>query len=374
MIEFITQNKIAELEAFLQKHPKGHFLQSHDWAKVKGSWKWEAVAVRGEDGQIRAAVSVLIRKMPALPYTLMYAARGPVCDPHDEASLRELTQGLEALAKKHHAYALKLDPDIQSSDTEFLAIMEKLGYTRNAGGKNFEGIQPNYVFRLDIKNKTEDELLAAFHEKTRYNLRLSVRRGVEVRLCDKEMLPDFSRLMNETGARDGFIVRSEGYFASILDALGENARLYMAFFEDKPIAGTLAIHYGNKVWYLYGASANENRRQMPNYQLQWAMIRWALETNCDIYDFRGVSGDLTPENPLYGLYLFKKGFGGDLVEFCGEFEMVYSRFARFVIDRGIGMARTLRHKLVVGRNRSKAAKEGPKQAETGEAAGEQNGK
>lgn len=360
MIERVTKETMPELEAFLQSHPKGHFLQSHDWSKVKGSWKWEAVAVRGDDGYICAAVSVLIRKMPVLPYTMMYAARGPVCDPHDEASLKALTEGMAMLAKEHRAYVLKLDPDIESSDERFLSIMEKLGYARNAGGKNFEGIQPNYVFRLNIKDKTEEELLAAFHEKTRYNLRLSVRRGVEVRLCGKEMLPDFSRLMNETGTRDGFIVRSQSYFASILDALGENARLYMAFFEGKPIAGTLAIHYGNKVWYLYGASANENRKQMPNYQLQWEMIRWALETGCDIYDFRGVSGDLTPENPLYGLYLFKKGFGGDLVEFCGEFEMVYNRFARFLIDRGIGAARTLRHSIVVKRNRAKAAR--PQQA------------
>jgi Uncharacterized protein involved in methicillin resistance len=127
--------------------------------------------------------------------------------------------------------------------------------------------------------------------------------------------------------------------------LGEDARLYMAYWEGKPIAGTLAIHFGNKVWYLYGASSNEHRNVMPNYQLQWAMIRWALETKSDIYDFRGVSGDLTPENPLYGLYLFKKGFGGELTEFCGELTMVYNKTAEALIDKGLGAVRTIRHKL-----------------------------
>ena len=193
--------------------------------------------------------------------------------------------------------------------------------------------------------------MAAFHSKTRYNLRLSARKGVTVRLCGKEMLPEFSRLMQETGNRDGFITRPESYFAAMLDSLGDKARLYMAFWEDKPIAGTLAVHYGNKVWYLYGASSNEHRNVMPNYQLQWAMIQWALETHCDIYDFRGVSGDLTPDNPLYGLYLFKKGFGGDLVEFCGEFEMVYNKGADLLINKGLSAARALRRKLKMLRHR-----------------------
>ena len=69
------------------------------------------------------------------------------------------------------------------------------------------------------------------------------------------------------------------------------------------------------------------------------------ELGSEIYDFRGVSGDLTPENPLYGLYLFKKGFGGELVEFCGEFEMVYNKAADFLVNKGLGAARSVRHKL-----------------------------
>lgn len=104
------------------------------------------------------------------------------------------------------------------------------------------------------------------------------------------------------------MTRKPEYFAAMLDNLGEHARLYMAFDpNDTPIAGTLAIHYGDKVWYLYGASSNEHRNLMPNYLLQWRMIQWAVETNCRIYDFRGVSGDVSEDNPLYGLFRFKQG-------------------------------------------------------------------
>ena len=121
------------------------------------------------------------------------------------------------------------------------------------------------------------------------------------------MLSDFCRIMNETGERDRFIVRNEKYFKSMLDSLGESARLYMAFFEGKPIAGTIAIHFGDKVWYLYGASSNAHRNVMPNYLLQWEMIRWALEGGCRLYDFRGVSGSYGENRPIEGLYRFKSG-------------------------------------------------------------------
>ena len=212
--------------------------------------------------------------------------------------------------------SLMMDPDISSDDKEFIEIMKGLGYKHKESGKNFEGVQPNYVFRLDIAGKTEEELMAAFHQKTRYNIRLAGRKGVGVVCCDEsntaEMLPYFARIMKETGQRDGFITRPESYFADLLRHMGENARLYMALYNDKPVAGTLAIRFGNKVWYLYGASSNQYRNVMPNYLLQWNMIQWAVECGCEIYDFRGVSGDLSPENPLYGLYLFKKGFNGEL--------------------------------------------------------------
>ncbi len=351
MFEFITKENLSQYESFVATHPKGHFLQSHTWAAVKDSWLWQAIIVRDAEGTIKGAMSVLIRKIPATPYSLMYSARGPVCDVHDTQTLKELTEGAAALAKKHKAYALKLDPDVLSEDTAFVNIMKDLGFEHRPGDKNFDGVQPCYVFRLDIKGKTEDELLAAFHQKTRYNLRLSVRKNVTVKLCGKEMLSDFTSIMEETGARDGFITRPQGYFETMLDAFGENARLYMAFWEDKPIAGTLAIRYGNKVWYLYGASSNAHRNVMPNYQLQWEMIKWALESGCEIYDFRGVSGDLSPENPLYGLYLFKKGFSGDFCEFCGEFEMVYNRFADVAINKLLPVARSVRRKLLVKRKK-----------------------
>ena len=82
------------------------------------------------------------------------------------------------------------------------------------------------------------------------------------------------------------------------------------------------MYYGNIAWYLYGASENILRDTMPNFAMQWAMIKDSIDLGCNVYDFRGVSGDLNPDNPLYGLYKFKKGFNGNFVEFLGEFNLV----------------------------------------------------
>ncbi|MBR2742998.1 MAG: peptidoglycan bridge formation glycyltransferase FemA/FemB family protein [Clostridia bacterium] len=349
-MEFLNDKNTAEYEEFIQGHKKGNIMQSVLWARLKDNWTREGVIVRGDDQKIKGTMLLLIRKVPALPYTIMYSPRGPVCDVHDEKTFMELVAGAKALAKKHKSYVLKMDTDVLSSDAEYERIARAAGFTVS-DSKNFEGIQPRYVFRLNVEGKTEDEVMAMFHSKTRYNIRVAKKHGVETKIEGVERIPDFYRIMLETGVRDNFMIRSEGYFKKMMESLGEHCRLYMAYYEGKPIAGTLALHYGDKVWYLYGASSNEYRNVMPNYLLQWEMIRWSIETGCRIYDFRGVSGDISEDNPLYGLYRFKKGFGGDFCEFIGELNLVFSPFINFAITKGERVFRRMRKQVFIMKNK-----------------------
>lgn len=351
MTELITEKTLAEFEQFNQSHPKGNFAQSSYWAKQKPMWTWRAIACRGADGAICGTLSVLIRKVPGLPYTMMYCCRGPVCDPDDRETFSQLLDHAKKLAKEYRSYVIKIDPDIPVQNTAFSDMMHSFGFRSKEGGKNFEAIQPKFVFRLNIEGRSNEELLASFHQKTRYNIRLAIKKGVEVRICGKEMVPEFARLMLETGVRDGFVTRQPEYFSSMLDNLGEHARLYMAFHDDVPIAGTLAIWYGDKVWYLYGASSNQHRNLMPNYLLQWSMIQWATEKGCRVYDFRGVSGDLSEDNPLYGLYKFKKGFNGDFTEFVGEMDLVLKPAIYTFVEKGTNIFKDLRKQVYMIRHK-----------------------
>ena len=349
---------VAEYEEFNQSCPKGHFAQSVGWGKLKTEWQFEGLISRDETGKINGIMSVLIRKMPMLPTSVLYAPRGPVCDVHDRKVLTALMEGAAELAKKYRGYALKMDTDVTSDDEEYLSIMKDLGCRLPRDTKNFEGIQPRYVFRLYLEGRSDEELMMSFTQGHRRKVRLAERKGVEVKIIPADELPEalhvFYELMLETGVRDNFVIRTEAYFKRLMDCLGESARLYMAYNPDgEAIAGTLAIGYGNKVWYLYGASSNRDRNLNPNYLLQYRMMQWAVERGSDVYDFRGVSGDLSEDNPLYGLYRFKKDFNGEFTEFCGELNLVYHPFMMFLAEKGQKAYRKLNHILFKLKNKKK---------------------
>lgn len=320
-MRYVTDEKTRkEYKEFLEKSERCNFQQSTEWAEVKKpNWKPEIILAEDENGNIIGSLCVLIRKIPIFG-NIMYSSRGPVCDIHNKEVLKQLTDGAKELAKKYKVFVLRIEPDIVSEDQEFRKAVKELGYKIKDDAKDFKDeIQPRYVFRLDIKGKTEDEVFANFKQKWRYNIRLATKKGVKIKEGSREDLKDFHRIMVETGARDGFIVRSLAYFEKMYDCLAPNhMKLLMAYYEDKPISGVIPIFYGNKTWYLYGASSNEHRNLMPNYLLQWEMIKMALARKDDVYDFRGVSGILDENHPQYGLYRFKQGFGATFTEFLGE--------------------------------------------------------
>ncbi|GAW93776.1 lipid II:glycine glycyltransferase FemX [Calderihabitans maritimus] len=323
----ITAEERNKYNHFVSRHPKGHILQSYEWGEVKSKTGWKPLRlVVEQEGKIVGAISILMRQVPIGGKTIFYAPRGPVVDLDRQDLLDFLWAEVKKLARQHGAIFLKIDPDVPSQNLEFKEYLIKTGFRPADKEAGFEGIQPKYVFRLDI-TPSLDELMANFHQKTRYNIRLAIRRGVKVKSeCQKEDLRVFYRILLETAERDKFLVRSYDYFAILWDELVERglANLFMAYYQDEPIAGTLAFIFGDKAWYLYGASSNRYRNVMPNYLLQWTMIQWAKAKGCTMYDFRGVPGDLSEDNPLYGLYRFKKGFGGKYTEFVGEYDLVFS--------------------------------------------------
>ncbi|CFX02248.1 Methicillin resistance protein [Syntrophomonas zehnderi OL-4] len=325
---------------FVKNHPQGHFLQTWEWGEVKRGMGWEPLPLVLEaDGDIKASLLILKRALPlpGLNKCIFYSPRGPVVDVDSQELCSVLFEGARRVAKDHGAIFLKIDPDVPSSDETFETILKTCGFKKNETGLDFEGVQPAFVFRLDI-NPDEETLLANMHSKTRYNVRLAGRKGVTVRTANnKEDLKKFYALLEETAIRDKFLIRGYEYFEMIWDNMVENgmAEVFLAEWEGKLVAATLALILGEKAWYLYGASSNEYRNVMPNYLIQWEMICWAKKHGCTLYDFRGVSGDLDENNPLYGLYKFKKGFNGEFTEFVGDWDTVYSPFYYFLWTRAL---------------------------------------
>lgn len=348
-MEILRREQYPEYEEFVSGHPRGEFMQSTRWQEVKSNWKWEAVVSRDGEGRIVGACGVLIQKMPLFGTTFLYAPRGPVCDIHDQQVLADLKAGVDQLAKIYNAHLFKMDPDVAADDQDFLRLMDKMGFARFYGPDGFETIQARFNYRLYLNGRTEAELMAGFTQKTRYNIRVARKHGVEVRPVGPERLDDFMKIYQVTGARDGFNTRPKEYFQRMLSALGPHCRLYMGFYEGQAICGAIATNYAGKTCYVYGASDNAHRNVMPNYLMQMEMIRWAVETGCDVYDFQGISGDMENENGhMYGLYRFKRGFGGQVDELAGEFNYLYKPVTARLVDAAIKaneQLRTLRRKL-----------------------------
>jgi len=306
---------IEKYEEFIKKQELCDFQQSTKWAKVKEYWENEIIIIQDSNKNIIATMSILIRKIPLFG-NLMYVPRGPIGQINKEEVLKEITEKLIKIAKKYKAFVVIIEPNVKIEDEEFKKLAKKLGYKINSKAIKFEQeIQARHNFRLNLENKTEDEVFQKFSSKTRYNIRLAIRRGVKIEKKNENGIDEFYKLMQETGKRDNFRTRPKEYFKTILKEFPKETKIYIAYYNEEPIASIMPIMYGNKMWYLYGASANKHRNLMPNYLLQWEMIKLAIKNNCKVYDFRGVSMEKGEED---GLYRFKKGFGGEFVELIGE--------------------------------------------------------
>ena len=306
----------------------GNFLQSWQWGELKSRTGWHPYRIAIEEGgRINAAVQILKRPVPGLGRCLFYSPRGPLYDLSQPRLFKLLIEQVNALATEHGAMAYKIDPAVPGDNSEHVRMLRDRGFSpAPTGDEAFGGIQPRYVMQVDV-TPPEDEILARFKSKWRYNVRLAERKGITISSdCAREEVAVFYRLLFETAKRDGFKVRAESYFYDIYDLLisaGLGA-LFIARLGDEPIAGAITLTVGKRAWYVYGASSNQHRNKMPNHLIQWEMMRWAKARGCEVYDMRGVVRQEDKDSPLHGLNRFKEGFAARYVEYIGEWDLIYS--------------------------------------------------
>lgn len=331
----------SEYEVFCSKH--GTFTQSALWADVKKGWENETVVSRDENGEINGTMLVLIKKMPLLGISALYAPRGPVCDWHDRKVLQNLFSQLREVAKQHRAFMVRIDPMVDIADVQSIENLKKLGFVYHPERVGYDTVQCRENYVLDIAGKTADEIFANFKSKWRYNIRLAQRKGVTCGFYGAEKLDDFMPLMEQTAERDGFCTRDKAYFENLLQSFGGKARLCMCYLGDEAISGALCIDYAGTMSYVYGCSSNQHRDYMPNYLMQWTMIQEAVANGDEIYDFCGVPYWYDETHKNYGVYRFKQGFGGRVQTYAGEFDYDFKPF----LARLARTAATLKRKVRV---------------------------
>ena len=320
MIERVDLEHSQELDAFVAAHPHCHFMQTSLWGKVKRDWQWCGFLCRAQDGTIRGSIALLQHRYHFLRTSLLYAPCGPIFDDGDKETFGELIAAAKEYGREVHACTLRIDPRIVETDTNFLQLSYETGFVQNTA-IDYSLFQPRMNYILPLEGLNADTLLAQYHAGTRRNTRIAQRNGVIIRQGCTADLPAFCRMMAQTAKKDGFHPKSKAFFATLLKELGEHGRLYLAQKDGAVIAGALIAQYGNATWLLYCCSDCDSLSDRPNELLQYQMQADALAAGCSVYDFRGVEGYPTEDNPKLGLHRYKQGFGGKFIAYVGQLDL-----------------------------------------------------
>ncbi len=320
-----NQAMVEKYQNFILNSPYSKLSQDMRWEKVKNTWDSDYVYLEDpQTKEITAALSILSIKAVD-GKRLMYANRGPVCDFYDIDTVSKLIDEALPVAQKNNAFVLRIDPEVYY-DQSLIDQYKQKGFTFRGRETNIHSFtQPHYNMIMDISSGDEEKILSSFHSKTRYNIRLAKRKGIQTRWGrSQEEIDIFHALTKIMAERQGITYRPKEYFERMIAAYPE-IRIYISEFENIPLSAAVAFPYNDKMWYLYGASSNEMRNKMPNYDMQWSMIKWAIELKKHFYDFGGV---FTLDN-TDGLFAFKSGFCGEtpVTEWIGELDHVYDQEA-----------------------------------------------
>ncbi|MBI3362400.1 MAG: peptidoglycan bridge formation glycyltransferase FemA/FemB family protein [Chloroflexi bacterium] len=320
-----------EWDSFVAAHPGGHILQTSAWGELKAAFGWHVETVRVRD----SGALVLFRPLPLGLGTFAYIPKGPLVDWKDPTSLASLLPALDAGCRAHRAAFVKIEPDLVTPNSKVQTPnpQSAIRNLQSAFLPSRHSIQPRRTIIVDISGD-EQTILAAMKAKCRYNIGLAQKKGVTVRASND--LATFNRLMQTTGTRDNFGVHSPAYYEKAYSLFHPEGlcELLLAEHDGQPLAALMAFALGRRAWYFYGASSGAERNRMPAYLLQWEAIRWAKSKGCCEYDLWGVPDEdeaaleanfESRRDGLWGVYRFKRGFGGALVRSVGAWDRVYNR-------------------------------------------------
>jgi peptidoglycan pentaglycine glycine transferase (the first glycine) len=327
-IETITDRD--EWNNTLRDLPYAHVLQTWEWGEFKRAttgWQPTRLAFK-QGGDVVAMASVLMRQIG--PLAVIYVPKGPALNYHDPALVESVLDYLQTLANERRAIWLKIDPDViaatgvpaEADDLpnrhgqEVIRLLNQRGWRFSA-----DQVQFRNTITLDL-SRSEDELLAAMSQNTRRKIRTAEKKDVTIRPATPEDLPILYDLYRVTGTRDRFLIRPPEYYERAWQDFmqADLAHAFIAEAEGKPIAHVILFHFGRKCWYFYGASSDHHREKMPNYLLQWEAIRWAKAQGYTVYDMWGAPCKFTENDPLWGVYQFKRGFRGTVTRHIGAWD------------------------------------------------------
>ena len=385
-VEHLRDVEGATWDDLLSRSPGGgHALQTHAWGEFKATQGWKPLRLALKDGnRVLGVGQVLVRRPPGVPGKVAYCPKGPWIDWSEVEHVRTMLRGMDRFARQQGAFILKVeselpsgpgqplsvppsieeplhrlivatrrlrsreqlrsaeheadceDPRVVEARNSIMAAREAQANDGNSPGRaaftdlGFVKSRWDMQFRttmvIDLDREPE-AMLARMKSKWRYNINLARRKGVTIHQdngpAGRRLLHDMYR---RTAKRDGFILRHETYFQESWSAMIEagHSHIFFACHEGRPLAGLLLNTFGQKAWYHIGASESEGRNLMPAHLLQFHVMQWAYERGFTYYDLVAIPNaeSLSTRDSMWGLYVFKSGFGGRPVEWAGCLDRV----------------------------------------------------
>lgn len=405
-MKFITNVEEKRYRDFEENHPKSHFLQSYSWGefcrRVKGQVP-NYVGMEDESHNLVATALILERKTP-FGYSYGYSPRGFVLDYQNKELIAEFTKYLKEFMKQKKIIYIKFDPDIpyQDIDSDGKAIeggnnnyelfnyMLSLGYRHTGFYKLYEGNQPRYTFRVDLKRSFEEV------EKTMAKSFLqSVKRSYQydLKINNDINIKEFYRLIKETSKRDEFDPHDEKYYETLVEEFKNHVKFFNVviditavvdkideelnklkeevkevskkkladyndrikrlekdreFFskyekKERLICTIICTTSNNRIWSFFQGGDEVAAHTCAVMRCYYEVIKYAHEKQYDFFDVFGTPGDPhTTYKNLAKLHDFKRKYGDKYIEFMGEFDLVNNKFLYKILPLMLKFYRKLR--------------------------------
>ena len=393
----LEQLSIEEFNEFSKNHEQGIFFQSSYWGDLKKMTGWVPHIVGIKEGyNIKGATLLLAKKIPVFNKYIFYAPRGYLLNYKDEKFLADFTNKIVKYIKKNHGIFVKINPNVEYqkrdidgnivegfNNQKIVDALIKLGYKHNGFTITYgTDLEPRWWSVLDLKNKSEEDILKNMRGTTRWGINNSYKHGLKLVEIDESRIDEFKKLMEHTSERRGFIDRPISYYKKMYESFSKNDNIKILLVElnleenlkslneqlvntvdklnktkkegvikeyesqitaikkkieeDKEliknygnnivVAGGLFMLFGRQVVSLFGASYREFMKFNGQYFLNYEMIKYALNNGYEKFNFFGITGEFNEDSDMYGLFNFKRGFGAEVVELIGEFNLVTDKF------------------------------------------------
>ncbi|MDA8219183.1 MAG: peptidoglycan bridge formation glycyltransferase FemA/FemB family protein [Dehalococcoidales bacterium] len=316
--------------------PGGNILQSYEWGEFKTAFGWRPLRLVVErEGRPLAGAQMLLRGSPL--GAIAYIPRGPLVSLEEQAAADLLLSTLHEQARAAGACFLKIEPNLANSG----ALAKNLSIRRFCPS---DCVQPRSTIIVDLTAEPV-AMEKRLSRRIRYNIRLARRKGLRCARGDGDDLGEFYRLLTETAARGNFFVHPLSYYQELWERFAARgmAHLMLVRFGEAALAATMFLTAGDRAYQLYSASTTNLRHLKPNDLLQWSALVHARELGCRSYDLWGIpdevgrrseqgepAGAVLPEGEkplggtMYGVYAFKRGFGGSVVRTVGAYDFAYA--------------------------------------------------